>query len=84
MYTWEEPFAKLVAEIRRLVLKEVNYRISNMLHPSRTSSKTFPVPWPNEYNRYNIFLINKNIYASRLPIKLINKCNNLAINGVLL
>lgn len=37
MYTWEEPFAKLVADIRRLVLKVANYKINNMLQPTITA-----------------------------------------------
>lgn len=37
MYTWEEPFAKLVADIRRLVLKVANYKIDNMLQPTITA-----------------------------------------------
>ena len=38
MYTWEEPFAKLVADIRRLVLKlstgEATCRINSILQPT--------------------------------------------------
>jgi len=37
MYTWEEPFAELVADIRRLVLKVANYKINNMLQPTITA-----------------------------------------------
>ena len=44
MYTWEEPFAKLVADIRRLVLKEANYKIDMQHAPT--------YPYWLEYMKY--------------------------------